>query len=88
VTSPIAKTAPPTQYDQVTWLGIASRAITADEFTKVPLLTIPLRPRWNVFVRRILLLSPVRVWIGDFAVQVDHLETRFGRQGTQQPCAH
>ena len=31
--SPIAKTTPPTKYDQITWLGIARSAMAVDEFT-------------------------------------------------------
>jgi hypothetical protein len=43
-TSPIAKTTPKARYGQITWLGIATKAMTADEFTKLQLTTIPFLP--------------------------------------------
>src|SRR5207247_7471532 len=39
--SPIARTTPPTEYDQITVLGTAKKATTAEEFAKLPLTTIP-----------------------------------------------
>src|ERR1700730_13136064 len=44
VTSPMARATPKARYDQITVLGIARKAMTADEFSKLPLMTIPFRP--------------------------------------------
>jgi len=55
-------TTPKAKYDQVTSLGIATKAMTAGEFNKLPLTTIPFsplrpssiswsyRPLWNLNV--------------------------------------
>jgi hypothetical protein len=47
VTSPMTMTTPKAKYDHFTSLGIATKAMTAGEFDKLPLKTIPfsaLRP--------------------------------------------
>ena len=40
----MARATPKARYDQITMLGIAKKAMTADEFSKLPLMTIPLYP--------------------------------------------
>ena len=44
MTRPIANTVQKTRYDQITVLGIATKAKTAAEFITLPLTTIPFRP--------------------------------------------
>jgi hypothetical protein len=40
----MARTTAKLEYDQITWLGIARSAMTADELTDMPFTTIPFTP--------------------------------------------